>query len=465
MFAARSRPDVLGTIVICAASLTLGGCLGDQAGTSVAPSGNDAGGTATDGGGTSSGGTSSDGGAATGDAASASKDAGPANNCPKPTGQRPSRRSEQSGAFDPISGKLVMFGGSFAVPVNCGFPASTFETETWIYDTKCDSWRLHKGKTPPARARSAGVYRSKGPNPMLIVTGGRYRPGKSGSYTLRDDLWGYDFGNEAWIELAQTKKRPAARANASIAYDSTNDALLLFGGNTSKSGLQISAQQDTWLFDFENSAWKQLAAAQPPKRRLWAGTLYDPKRKRMVIFGGGDATAFANTAKYMDDLWALSTDGTHATWKRIDMGSNTRPDGRFWADLAYDAKNDRYIMFGGHDDKSLGNRNDLWAFTPKDGQWIVIKQGDLPNKPANGFCSFPPDFTKLEDGSPERRYAGIFAAGPNTIWLAAGKTDCGVIDDLFKLDLNGYKWTEVTSSTVGNSCIRKGGLTCNDYCF
>lgn len=398
------------------------------------------------------------------DSGATAEDAGAAA-CGEQTGARPARRSEHMGEYDPVSGNLAMFGGSFAIPENCGFPASTFETEMWIYNVQCDRWRELKGTTPPARARGMSAYRDSGSNQSLIVVGGRYRPGKSGSYTLYDDLWAFDYKSEKWSELAQTKVRPAARANASMVYTKKLDALLLFGGNTSKSGLQIAHRDDTWLYDFATSKWTELAPQTRPAKRLWSGHLWDEKRGQMVIFGGGDSSAFANTAKYMNDVWALKVSADGAQWTRLDAKSAQRPDTRFWASMAYDKQNDRYLMFGGHDDKALGNRNDLWAFTPDDGQWLIIHVADTPNKPANGQCSFPPDFTKMDDFSPERRYAGVFSAGPSAVWVHGGKTDCGVIDDLFKLDLKTYKWHEVTPSTVGNGCIRKGGLSCNDYCF
>jgi hypothetical protein len=449
-------------IVACAlfytALIALAACADTSAGTAAAQ---DSGAPSDDVDGSSSGAGSGDGGLA---ADSGATDTG-SSACGEQQGARPSRRSEHMGAFDPVSGKLVIFGGSFAVPVNCGFPASTFETETWVYDKACDLWHLANGKTPPARARGMSALRTTGTSPYLVITGGRYRPGKSGNYTFYDDLWAFDFKAEKWLELSQSKTRPPARVNATMTYSSKHDALLMFGGNTSKSGLQIIPHNDLWQYTFSDSTWSKLQVAGPPSKRLWTAGLWDPKRERMVAFGGGDASAFANTAKYFNDLWAFKPGAKGASWSRLDTKSGEKPDARFWAAMTYDSKSDRYLMFGGHDDKSLGNRNDLWAFSPDDGQWLGIYVGDVPNKPANGQCSFPPDFTKMDGFSPERRYAGVFSAGTDSVWLHGGKTDCGVIDDMFRLDLKTYKWHEVTGSTVGNSCLRKGGLTCNDYCF
>ena len=385
--------------------------------------------------------------------------------CGKPTGQRPARRSEHGGVFDEASGQLTIFGGSFAIPQNCNFPVSTFEPETWVYDSACDAWEQIKGDGPPARTRQASVLRTAGEHHEMVLFGGRSRKGTSGPYTMHDDLWAFDLSTKTWHEIATTSTRPTGRANTTMVYIPTTDSLLVWGGNVSTSGLAYTPVNDIWLFSFKDKAWTAINANGPPSKRLTAGYLYDEKRQRMVVYGGLDETGFFNNAKYFIDLWALELGDGPAKWTRIDKASNNKPDGRFWAELARDKVGDRYFMFGGHDDTSMGNRNDLWAFTPDDGQWVEVKLGDTPNKPALGQCKFPPDFTKMDGESPERRYGTVFAAGLSGAWLVAGKTDCGIIDDLFYLDFKTLKWIEKTSSTVGNSCIRKGGLSCNDYCF
>ena len=47
--------------------------------------------------------------------------------------------------------------------------------------------------------------------------------------------------------------------------------------------------------------------------------------------------------------------------------------------------------------------------------------GDTFNKPANGFCSFPPDFTNIVPDTPERRSAHIWVAGDESVWLSGGR--------------------------------------------
>ena len=424
-------------------------------GTDAAPAATtaDAGGAAAD------GATAADAGSDAADDAATTVDAG--NACAAPTGERPARRSEQAGAWDAKGNRLVMFGGSFAVPQNCSFVAATSETETWIYDATCDSWTLSKSATPAGRARSGSAWKD---GMGLLIFGGRSREGTSGLYTMYNDLWSFDPDADKWTKVSNGGGI-AKRFNVSMVLRQDTGNLLVFAGNTSGSGLQYTPNNDVWEYNFQSGVWKELkTAGNVPAKRFFAGALWDSKRDRFVIYGGADAGLFSNTAKFKDDIWALDFKQDPPMWTKLDSKANEKPDGRYWSSLVYDTVADRYIMFGGHDDKQQGNRNDLWGFDPSTNQWGVMVEGDVYNKPPISFCNFPPDFTKVLDDVPERRNGGLVVGSKDGVWVAGGKTDCGVIDDLHFYGYNTGKWKEVTGATVGEACLRKGGVNCNDYC-
>lgn len=398
-------------------------------------------------------------------AGDAGSDAGPddpPNVCPEPTGARPMRRSEHAGIYDPIGDRVVMFGGTTAIPINCSFPTSTFENETWIYDVQCDQWHQVADTPEQGRTRHMAVYDS-GEHRMLVF-GGRWRAGTTGNYTLFNSVIAFDLESETW-NTVETTGAPAARINAALAYDPAGHRLVLFGGNTSASGFGYTAQNDTWILDLHSGAWSPIATASVPSKRLFTGSLWDEARATIVIHGGADETAFNDNAQYFDGVYALDPDAAVATWTRLDVPGGTAPDGRFWGGLVRDAERDRYLLFGGHDDGAQGNRNDLWAFLPETSSWELLQLADTWNKPANGVCSFPPDFTNVDYDAPERRNAHVFVGGGDSAFTTGGKTDCGAIDDMVELDLTDDTWIEWTTSTVGESCLRKGGLQCNDLCF
>jgi hypothetical protein len=404
---------------------------------------------------------STDAGADAAGTDAAGTDAG--STCPAATGERPQRRSEHAGAWDPVRKRLVIFGGSFALPQNCSFPIPTSEAETWIYDPKCDAWTQSKSKAPPSRGRHGMVY-----IPTLgkiVVMGGRRRDGSSGPYTLLSDMWAYDVAADSWEELSKGVGLPG-RYNHAMVWAESIGKLVIIAGNLSSSGATYTATNDVYTYAFADGAWvKQSPTGTPPKKRFFAASLWDDKRKQAVIFGGADESLFQQTAKFMGDLWALDFSSDQPAWKLLDAGGNAGPDRRYWGAMTFDAGHDRYMLFGGHDDGNLGNRNDLWGYDATGGGWGTMIYGDVYNKPPKAACNFPPDFTTMTDGTPERRNGGAVTGSADGMWVHGGKTDCGVIDDLFFFDYASGEWQQRTSATVGEACVRKGGLSCNDYCF
>jgi hypothetical protein len=56
----------------------------------------------------------------------------------------------------------------------------------------------------------------------------------------------------------------------------------------------------------EPQRWEEVrVAGTGPERRLWHAMLYDAKRDRLVVYGGGDERAFASLAKEYEALKAL----------------------------------------------------------------------------------------------------------------------------------------------------------------
>lgn len=143
------------------------------------------------------------------------------------------------------------------------------------------------------------------------------------------------------------------------------------------------------------------------------------------------------------------------------------PQGRFWSTLVYDTNDDEYVLFGGHDDDVLGNRNDTWRFSPVTGSWTQAESEDTFSTEPRGACDFPPDFAEVELDLPERRNAHVF------VWsepcghalLFGGKTDCGSTDDVWRYADDG--WSPQAYAREGEACLRwrKDTGECTDMCF
>ena len=372
--------------------------------------------------------------------------------------------NEHSGTYVEEERLVVIFGGNTSVPENCGYPAYTGESTTWLYydgplAQDCGPWVKLEGG-PPGRARHSAAY-GEG---KVWIFGGRVREGSSGPYDIFNDLWHFDIETRTWTNIEPSNAPPPARYNTSLTYDPTSKSLWVFGGNISGSSLTPDAAKDLWKFDIETSTWQQISTPNYLRDRMWHNAIYDTSRERLVIFGGADESAYFDDAVYFNDLiwYTESTD----SWGRAEGG--TAPDGRFWSQMVYRSLGDEYIIFGGHDDQLLGNRNDIWSFKPNEGIWTNLAGEDTYNRPANGFCDFPPDFTNVQRDLPERRNAHSFAWSQTCDHgiIFGGKTDCGAINDVWSFEVD-VGWTNQELATAGESCRRwrSNPDNCSNMCF
>lgn len=391
---------------------------------------------------------------------------GPLETCDASDDAQPPPMNEHAAGYDDAHQMMIIFGGNTAVPENCGFPAYTFMARTWIYydfDTGCGHWVEVEGEQPPGRARHAGTFGGG----AFWVHGGRFRAAASGNYDVYDDLWRFDPETRTWTEVITEGPTPAGRFNHTLVWAEERNELLLFAGNTSGNALQMAPQNDVWAYSLANNRWRRLdQSGTLPSRRTWQEAIWDNQRQQMVIYGGGDESAFSNNATYFRDL--LAFDPQAGTWSQLHNGNRGEsPEGRFWSRMVYDQQNDQYIMFAGHDDQTLGNANDTWTFDPTTREWTAAAGADAFNRPANGFCDFPADFTTVAPGTPERRNAHtlVWSNVCGHALTFGGKTDCGAVNDVWAFGADG--WSNPVMASEGEACLRwrSNPDNCANMCF
>ena len=149
----------------------------------------------------------------------------------KPSGRLPSPRRAQSMAYDPISRRLIMFGG-------CGDSGALLD-DTWAYDPVANAWTELKPCGHAAGCRAARTSMAHDPTSgRLIMFAGLDSVG-----AVLDDTWAYDPAANTWTELEPSGTQPVARAGHVMVYDPASGRLIMFGGR--------SIDQ----FDFLNDVW------------------------------------------------------------------------------------------------------------------------------------------------------------------------------------------------------------------
>jgi hypothetical protein len=378
------------------------------------------------------------------------EDVGPT--CPEPgSTERPAGLGEAFGIMDAKRRKLVFWGGNAGIPVNCQ-TATDHVDVLWVYDTVCATFeKIETTGGPGPRARGMTVYDPD--RDQMVIFGGRYRAAASGPYTVYDEVWALDLETYSWTRIETQGPGPAARSNPAGAYNLVAGEMIVFGGNTSGNGLVFSPLNDVWALDLDNHTWRQIPSmGSKPEARLFHSATVDSEHNRLYIYGGGGANAW--TGPFMGDLWVMNLET--GTWENLHNGGPGAPMGRIWPTTTWDKVGQQLLLFGGHDDGMLGNTNDTWSFDPASKTWTSITEAEEIYSPANGFCNFPKDFTFPNLDAPERRsgqFAGLDEVRGEWV-IFGGKTDCGLIDDVWLFSLAQSGWIKLIGATMGETCNR-----------
>lgn len=370
----------------------------------------------------------------------------------------PTARGEIEGVFSPLSRKFVFFGGDEGIPVNCQ-SQTDFVADTWLWEEDCGNWRkVESTDGPMATARYAHGY-----DPVrdrFLIHGGRFRDGTSGNYTLRNGLWAFDFATETWSLLSQDGPSKRAIHAGAVA----GDRFVVFGGTGSTDGLSyVPLYSDVWVYDLAANTWTELPTTGGPGGRVFHAMTSDGGDE-LYVYAGGDENAFFGP--FYRELWML--DLTDGSWTMLDDASAFKaPDGRIWPDLMYDEVSGQLVMWAGHDDQAMGNTNQLYTWSFDGTGWDKVRMGDSLDAGSNGFCDFPADFVAVDANAPERRYGAASAmTGDGTLLTFGGKTDCGIINDLWRFDLATAGWERLLRATDGESCVRAFDPdSCSSLCF
>src|SRR5262249_32908629 len=167
-----------------------------------------------------------------------------------------------------------------------------------------------------------------------------------------------------WTPLAPAGAPPAARSGHSAVYDPVRRRMIVFGGQGDGGGVL----NDVWALALDGSpAWSPLAPmGTPPQARARQVAIYDPPRDRLVVFGGDQGSLY----QVLGDTWALSLGSTPA-WTLI-VPSGAGPDPRSRSDAIYDPNGDRMVVHGGSQAPSFSTFYDTWILSLSTNQWTWL---------------------------------------------------------------------------------------------
>lgn len=285
--------------------------------------------------------------------------------------------------YDSTADRLVLCGDN-GVPVAFGqFPPASGQWILVLPVSSPTAWnQLYLGFLDGGDfiRGAALIGLDEGGRRLLVYGGSRSRTNLmrfAGWIQDLNDAWEFHLDSGLKDPLPGAGDVPAGRIGSTLTYDPVSHRYFLIGGNPSWSCWSISADS---LQD-----WRR--EPDPPQREFHSA-IYDPIRKRVLVFGGFNGTV-------VNDVWALQPGGS---WSPL-VTSGTPPEARYGHAAIYDPIGDRMVIYGGNNDSH--DLDDTWAL--------------LLSKPT-------PTWTKLDGaGPPAMSYvAAVFDPTPGRMIVLGG---------------------------------------------
>lgn len=217
-----------------------------------------------------------------------------------------------------------------------------------------NNWtKMAVGNVPSKRSFSAMAYDPE--SDRIILFGGSWYGGSN--YNPLDDTWAYDYNTDTWTNMT-TGVKPPARYFHSMVYYPKIDRIVMFGGYTSGPPWALN---DAWTYDYNTNAWKQMFPSVKPPGTMSHTMAYDSESDRFVMFSG------VIVGSYTDETWSYNYNTNN--WTK--MFPSVKPEARESHAMAYDAADDRMIMFGGNC-VSTGFSNETWSYNYNTNNWTKM---------------------------------------------------------------------------------------------
>jgi len=207
-------------------------------------------------------------------------------------------------------------------------------SDTWALDLGSMTWSQIMAVNPPTQRWGAcAIYDPVGD--QVVMFGGY----ADGNYS--NELWRLPLqGTPSWVSQSTGPTLPIARLFATAIYDPVRRRMIVFGGEGGPSF------NDTWALDLATMTWSQIVPnGTLPSERFGHTAIYDPVTDEMVIYGGA-----------ADDVWALSL-GANPSWRQLVVTAGPSPGGRTYHTAIYDSHENRMVIHGGWVGYGLG---DTW---------------------------------------------------------------------------------------------------------
>ncbi|MCX5973612.1 MAG: hypothetical protein NTU59_02835 [Coprothermobacterota bacterium] len=253
----------------------------------------------------------------------------------------------------PLIGSRVNFGFCYdtihaRILLFGGSGNNSVTRDTWSLDLANSNWSERTTtSSPPPRDRFAMAYDSTQDKAMIF---GGFGNGRT------SDTWAYDYGSNTWLDRAPSTT-PTARMYHSMVFDPAHNRLVLFGGEGNGNVLL----NDTWEYNYATNQWTERTPTSFPTARKQFAMIYNPSQQKSYLFGG-DA-GVTPTSTLLADLWTYDYDSN--SWTSLTPSGS--PPARREHAMAYDSLHQKIVLFGG--EGAGGELFDTWVYDIATNVW------------------------------------------------------------------------------------------------
>ena len=172
-------------------------------------------------------------------------------------GDWPDARSYSVMFYDPVEERVIMMGGSTWSKED-GWEVKDLSSP-WAYDPYTKTWIEldDAGRSPSLRHTDGAAY-----DPVegrLVLFGGISEPEGFRAVESLDDTWMYDPATNRWSRFMPDGQTPTGRGGHTLVYDSNQGTMIMFGGaDYSASSAEEGMLNDTWIYDPSTDTWTEV---------------------------------------------------------------------------------------------------------------------------------------------------------------------------------------------------------------
>lgn len=194
------------------------------------------------------------------------------------------------------------------------------------------------------------------------------------------------------------------------------------------------------VFEWDGATfeWKAPNPTKSPDSRRFANMVYDKKLKKTVMFGG-----YTDNGNYSRETWTW--DGTN--WVQVKSKDSETPNHRGLMSMWYDPFLERTVIYGGIGRPNLNSKvtrySDMWSF---DGtRWTKLSVSETPGQRLGAQITVHPETGKV------LLFGGLLAEGAETDSLTQT-----FVNDTWEWDGKTSRWTKL--AVTRSPDVRENGM-------